>query len=93
MFRLNSRPYKDGVFKRIKPMATSGAWELVARYEAGDGDFGDVELSETDASAYTVGLNWYATNNARLGVNYTVGDSEVNSDEGKELRARIQYVF
>tara|TARA_R110002072_G_scaffold1130_3_gene9399 strand:+ start:2991 stop:4085 length:1095 start_codon:yes stop_codon:yes gene_type:complete len=88
-----SRPYKDGKFKRVKPMAASGAWEVVARYETGDGDFGDVELSETDASAYTVGLNWYATNNARLGVNYTVGDSEVNSDDGNELRARIQYVF
>jgi len=88
-----SRPYKGGKFKRVKPKASSGAWEVVARYESGDGDFGDVELGETDATAYTANLNWYATTNTRLGMSYAEGRSNVNDDEGKEFRARIQYVF
>mgnify|MGYP000172993338 CR=1 FL=1 len=32
-----SRPYKSGVFKRVKPGNSSGAWEVVVRYEDGDG--------------------------------------------------------
>jgi phosphate-selective porin OprO and OprP len=88
-----NRPYKDGKFKRVKPQSAAGAWEVVARYESGDGNFSDIELGDTEATAYTVGLNWYATNNTRLGVNYTEGESDVNSDEGKEFRARMQYVF
>jgi len=88
-----SRPYKDGKFKIVKPSADTGAWEVVARYEDGDGDFGDIELGEDKASAYTVGLNWYATKNVRLGVNYTEGESDTSSDDGSEFRTRLQLVF
>lgn len=73
------RPYKKGVFKRIKPKSNGGfgAWELGARYEDGDGDYGDIELGKVDGSAYTIGLNWYApNNNIRFGINYTDGDTD-----------------
>lgn len=87
------RPYRTGVFKRILPRNNFGAWEIVTRYEDGDGKYSDIELGTTDATAYTIGLNWYAHKNVRFGINYTEGDSEVNNDEGYELRLRAQLTF
>jgi len=69
-----SRPYKKGVFKRVSPKAKTGAWEIVARFEDGDGNHSDIELGRTDATAYTIGLNWYAHKNVKLGINYTDGE-------------------
>lgn len=87
------RPYKPGVFKRITPKGNLGAWELVARYEDGDGNFSDIELGRDNASAYGVGLNWYAHKNVRFGINYTHGESDTNNDDGSELRVRAQLTF
>jgi phosphate-selective porin OprO/OprP len=81
-----TRPYSGGKFKRVKPEAKTGAWEVVARYEDGDGDYSDIELGRTDATAYTLGLNWYAHENLRLGVNYS-------DDDGNEFRVRFQLTF
>ena len=88
-----TRPYSGGKFKRVKPASQGGAWEVVARYEDGDGDFGDIELGETDATAYTVGVNWYAHNNVRFGLNYTDGEDNVTNDDGSEIRLRAQLTF
>lgn len=87
------RPYKDGVFKRIKPAGDKGAVEVVVRYEDGDGDYGDIELGADNASAWGLGVNWYVNNNVRLGVNYTDGESDTSSDDGEEFRTRIQLTF
>ena len=88
-----SRPYKGGKFKRVKPEGDGGAWEAVFRYEDGDGNHSDIELGRTDAKAYTFGLNWYAHKNVRLGVNYTDGESNVSDDDGNEFRIRFQLTF
>ncbi|MFQ3243676.1 MAG: phosphate-selective porin OprO/OprP [Arenicella sp.] len=88
-----SRPYKGGAFKRIKPENKSGAWELVARYEDGDGSHSDIELGNTDASAFTIGVNWYAHQNVRFGLNYTDGEDNLSNDDGNELRVRFQLTF
>jgi len=90
-----TRPYKDGKFKRVKPNSDSGAWELFARLEEGDGNHGDIELGSVDASAYTVGVNWYANSNVRFGANYSEGESNVpgSDDEGEEFRVRLQLTF
>lgn len=88
-----TRPYKGGKFKRVKPDGKAGAWEIVARYEDGDGNHSDIELGGTDASAFTLGLNWYAHKNVRFGLNYTDGESNVNDDDGNELRVRFQLTF
>jgi len=88
-----SRPYKGGKFKRVKPSGKGGAWEVVARYEDGDGNHSDIELGRGDAKAYTLGLNWYAHKNVRLGVNYTDGESNTSSDDGNEFRVRFQLTF
>ena len=88
-----SRPYKGGKFKRVKPEGKGGAWELVARYEDGDGNHSDIELGRDDASAFTLGLNWYAHKNVKLGVNYTDGESNTSSNDGSEFRVRFQLTF
>ncbi|NNJ71710.1 MAG: ATPase, partial [Enterobacterales bacterium] len=90
-----TRPYKDGKFKRVKPNADSGAWEVFVRMEEGDGNHSDIELGRVDASAYTLGVNWYVANNVRLGMNYSDGDSnEAGSvDSGEEFRVRLQLTF
>ena len=88
-----TRPYKGGIFKRINPNRKGGAWEAVVRYEDGDGNHSDIELGRTDASAYTLGLNWYAHQNVRLGINYTDGEDNLNEDDGSEFRVRFQLTF
>ncbi|NND82030.1 MAG: ATPase [Gammaproteobacteria bacterium] len=88
-----TRPYSGGKFKRVKPGDKGGAWEVVARLEEGDGNHSDIELGRTDASAYTLGLNWYPHGNVRLGVNYTDGEDNLDGDEGNEFRVRFQLTF
>ena len=92
-----TRPYSGGKFKRITPKSKAGAWELVARYEDGDGDFGDLEdfgvSDPVEGSAYTLGVNWYAHKNIRFGINYSDGDSDVSDDDAEEIRARIQITY
>ena len=94
-----TRPYKNGVFQRIVPGTATGAWELVLRYERGDGNYADVGLAGTqmyDGTQVTAGVNWYASKNARLGLSYMKGEASNatgTSFDGNELRARFQYVF
>lgn len=88
-----TRPYKDGKFKRVTPKGKAGAWELVARYEDGDGSFDDIELGDTDATSYTIGVNYYANKNIRIGVNYTEGEDNLSDDEGSEFRVRFGLAF
>ncbi|MAM59962.1 MAG: ATPase [Maritimibacter sp.] len=87
-----SRPYKGGKFKRVKPASNAGAWEVIARYEDGDGKYSDVGLSSTDGEQTTFGVNYYANNNVRLGISYMDGE-DVNNNGGDELRGRVQYAF
>lgn len=88
-----SRPYKGGKFKRVSPSGKGGAWEVVARYEDGDGNFSDIELGTTDATSYTLGLNYYANSNIRIGVNYTDGEDNITGDDGSEFRVRFGLAF
>ena len=87
-----TRPYSGGKFKRVNPNSKLGAWELVARYEDGDGNFSDIELGATSGDAYTLGINWYAHKNVRLGLNYTDGDDDFGND-GEEVRLRFQLTY
>lgn len=88
-----TRPYKNGTFKKIKPAKKSGAWEVTARYENGDGGFGDIELGDTDAKSYALGLNYYVNNNVRINASYQDGESNVSDDDGNEFRVRFQVAF
>jgi phosphate-selective porin OprO/OprP len=93
IFTGESRPYKGGIFKRVEPMGKRGAWEAVVRYEDGDGNHSDIELGRTDASAATVGLNYYAHKNVKIGINYTDGEDKLSDDDGSEFRVRFQLTF
>lgn len=88
-----TRPYKDGKFKRVKPAGKAGAWELVARYEDGNGNYSDIELGDTDATSYTLGVNYYANKNIRIGINYTDGEDNLSDSEGNEFRVRFGLAF
>ena len=92
ILRGESRPYKDGAFKRVAPSGEGPAWELMLRLEDGDGDYGDLELGSTDGSAMGIGINIYPHKNARLGLNYTTGE-DFAGNEGSELRLRAQLTF
>ncbi len=85
-----SRPYKSGVFKRVKPGNSSGAWEVVVRYEDGDGAYSDEELGSTDATSYGVGVNYYLNKFIRIGATFTDAKDNLNGDDGSEFRTRIQ---
>lgn len=85
-----SRPYKGGVFKRVAPGGTAGAWEVVVRYEDGDGNYADQELGTTDASTFGVGINYYVNSLMRIGLTYTDARDNLSDDTGSELRARLQ---
>lgn len=86
------RPYGDGVFKRVKAVP-GGTWEVVARYEDGDGRFSDIGLGSIDAQQTTLGLNYYMNDSVRIGMSYMDGESNVNSNTGNELRMRLQFTY
>lgn len=88
-----SLPYSGGAFKRVKASGNGGAWEIVARFESGDANYSDIELGNTDATAFGVGLNYYLNDNIRMGIGYTQGEDNNSSDEGSEWRARLQFTF
>jgi phosphate-selective porin OprO and OprP len=88
-----TRPYKDGVFKRVKPANQSGAWEVVLRFDDGDGKYSDIGVGSGDGSQTTVGVNWYANNHVKLGLSYMDGKNDDSNEDGEELRLRMQFVF
>lgn len=83
-----SRPYKKGKFKRVKPKGNAGAWEILGRYS-------HYAPGNDDATVYTLGLNYYANNAVRLGVNYVMGDlyESATDKDGDAIAFRVQYVF
>lgn len=102
-----SRSYSNGAFGGIKPknavnQGGIGAWELALRYsdidllDNGTGATGNVG---TEGDIFTIGLNWYATNNIRFMANYVNADIERNfpgdksSDDIKAFMFRGQVAF
>jgi phosphate-selective porin OprO/OprP len=85
-----TRPYENGIFKRIKPGRSSGAWEVVVRYEDGNGAYSDEELGSTDATSYGVGINYYLNKFIRIGATFTDAKDNISVDNGSEFRTRIQ---
>ncbi len=94
-----SRPYKNGVFSRVKPKSVvgkggHGAWELAGRLSKIDlEDSGVQGGEETDA---TLGVNWYATPSIRFMLNYVdVIDQKQNGKSHEpslvEMRAQVDF--
>ena len=94
---------KGGYFGGIKPKGPMGAWELVARYEEIDVEYGgsigpNVERVRVDSEAekMLLGLNWYVNNNIRFMLNYIDADSDLsgrNDIDGDAISLRAQYAF
>lgn len=62
-----SLKWRKGYTSGIKPKSSTGAWQVAARFETLEIDeFG----SRDEADKWTVGLNYYPTQNIRLMLNY-----------------------
>jgi phosphate-selective porin OprO/OprP len=114
-----SRTYKldGGKFDKIKPSSPDGAWEVFYRYDNievtdNDGLVGAINTSTFDkskASINTLGVNWYANEAVKIGLDYlytttnsntldyqqSVGNKDVtaNDKNGSAVSLRAQYVF
>jgi phosphate-selective porin OprO/OprP len=78
----------EGLFKRPKP-AAGGGWEFIARADR-------VRRTDQDgigATRFVLGLNWYATDQVRLMLNWTRGSDEAADADGHQWGLRAQYVF
>jgi phosphate-selective porin OprO and OprP len=89
-----TRPFKKGVWGRVKPEAAYGAWELATRYSCLDA----AENGQgTSADAYTLGLNWHINSNVRLMTDYIhlwVTDESTDAETtGDAVSFRFQFVF
>jgi phosphate-selective porin OprO/OprP len=86
-----TKPYNasNGVFRSVKPKKKSGAWELAARYDFIEND----DVRDVEATATTVGINYYVNPALRFMANYTVGEDKVTGDETKQLALRGQFAF
>lgn len=91
---------KGGNFSRIKPgtivgQGGYGAWQLAARYSNLDLTDGDVDGGEIDA--FTLGLNWFATEYLRFTANYVnvleVDGGPLSGDEPDVFQLRAQLEF
>ncbi len=91
----DSRKYKGGRFRKLKPPKANGAWQVLARFsnlDAHDNNEG------VEADNITLGINYYASQNIRISANYLMTDiegSDVNPNEndGETLSFRFQYLF
>jgi phosphate-selective porin OprO/OprP len=72
-----SMKLKHGLWSGIKPTSPYGAWQVAARYESMDID-GQAAAGDDKADKWTVGLNYYPTQNTRLMLNY---DKVLNWEE------------
>jgi len=89
-----TRPFRNGVWKRVKPESSYGAWELVTRYSCLDA----AENGQgTSADTYTLGVNWHINPNIRLMNNYTylwvTDESTQTETTGDAVSVRVQCVF
>lgn len=88
-----TKPYKGGVFKSVKPKSESGAIELKARYELAE----NKDVTDAEVSAMTLGVNWYVNPNVRFMLDYITAESKagtsVGVDEPKVISARAQFSF
>ena len=89
-----TRPFKNGTWRRVKPKSSYGAWELVTRYgclDAADNHYG------SDAETYTIGVNWYINSHISLMTDYMhlkLTDAETNERaSGDAMALRVQCLF
>lgn len=90
-----SRPYKKGIFGKVKPDRKSGALELAARYSFLDAS--DNQLGVAAANT-VLGATYYFNPQVRLMGNYihtrlTEDNESEKDDTGNALSLRAQFIF
>ncbi len=104
-----SRPYRSGTgtFDRLKPLKKTGAWEMVARYDFLESEYGiNVDAAnestvENQIETYTIGVNYYVNPNVRFMLNLISHDIDVQRANGnpsyegspKSIGFRTQFDF
>ncbi|MEG6507661.1 OprO/OprP family phosphate-selective porin [Methyloligella sp. 2.7D] len=84
-----TRPYKEGVFGRVKvknPVNDGGwgAWQIAGRYDVIDlSEGGCLECGEQDT--WLIGLNWYLTNHTRLMLNVAQSEIDGGVNDGADI--------
>lgn len=97
---MRSYSASKGTYGKVKPSTVvgkggMGAWQLAVRFSSVD--LNDEDISGGDAQNFSLGLNWYATNNIRMYANYVnVLDVEGGAGDGDEpeafhLRAQLEF--
>jgi len=86
--------YKQGKFKGVKPYASRGSWELVARFSGLD--IRDREVG-SESSILLLGVNYYVSKPFRLMANLlvpSISGNVVNTNQsGNGISVRGQYHF
>lgn len=84
------KAYKSGtgVFGSPK-LGDAGAWELTARYDTIE----NKDVTDLEATAATLGLNYYVNPNVRFMFNMTRGDNELTGDKTNQFALRTQLNF
>ncbi|MCX4186357.1 OprO/OprP family phosphate-selective porin [Methylophaga sp. OBS4] len=88
-----SLKWKKGYTSGISPKSKYGAWQIAARFE--NLEIQDSQAGDDEADKFTIGVNYYPTQNTRLMLNYDkVTDLTVNgagtSIEPSALKFRAQ---
>ncbi|MEX0729954.1 MAG: OprO/OprP family phosphate-selective porin [Aquisalimonadaceae bacterium] len=88
-----SRRYRDGRFRSVRPDGDSGAWELAARFSSIDLD--DRGIQGGTEKNLALGVNWYLNDQLRFMLNAIFIDSEgpAGDDNPTILLARTQLTF
>lgn len=90
----------NGSYGKIKPNSVVGkggigAWQLAMRFSSVD--LNDADITGGDAQNFSLGLNWFATNNIRLSANYVnvldVKGGAGDGDEPEAFQMRAQAEF
>lgn len=101
-----TRPYKGstGNFDRVKPLrpfslkeGAPGAWEVTARVDQLDLNDAGAGVTGGKMTDWTLGVNWYMTDNVRMMLNYvdvnTDNNAVVANDDPSVVTLRTQWDF
>ncbi len=84
------KPYKSGNgFFGAPKVGDKGAWELTARYDSIE----NKDVNNLQATATTLGVNYYFNPNVRLMFNYIKGDNDFTGDKTGQYAVRTQLSF
>ncbi len=89
-----------GEYGKIKPKSIVGkggigAWQLAMRFSSVD--LNDADITGGDAQNFSLGLNWFATNNIRMSANYinvldvNGGAGDGDEPEAFQMRAQVEF--